>query len=115
MEISFILSADEIFTLMSLFPDHSEGGRRFAAEALQGASPCDLSELPVKKLAKLVGGELEIEPAVRMAIDAIARADSASMSEDVWDIRSPWVFLRCEKYLYKEGYWKITPVEEEEE
>ena len=113
MDVSFLLSSDEIFTLMSLFPGHTEGGERFAAEALIGARTCDLSSLAEKKLARLINGNLELEPVVRMVGNAIAQAENTSNQEDVWEISSPWVSLRCEKYLYKEGYWKITPVEEE--
>jgi len=109
MEISFILSTDEIYTLMSLFPDHTDDGRRFAAEALSGATPCDLSSLVDKKLAKPVSDKLEVAPVIRMLIDAIARADIAEIHDDVWSITSPWVSLRCEKYPYQEGFWKITP------
>ena len=112
MDISFILSTDEIFTLMSLFPDQTEHGKRFTAEALQGAKICDLSSLAEKKLARLINGNLELAPAVRMVGNAIAQADSASINDDAWDISSPWISLKCEKYPYKEGFWKITPVEE---
>ena len=112
MDISFIMSSDEIFTLMSLFPDQTEHGKRFAAEALTGAKPCDLSSLAEKNLAKLINGNLELAPAVRMVGNALAQADSASIHDDAWDISSPWVALRCEMYPYQERHWRITPVEE---
>ena len=114
MDISFILTSDEIFTLMSLLPDRTEGGERFAAEALPDAKQCDLSSLADKKLAKLTNGELELAPVIRMMADAIARADSVEAKGDIWNIDSPWVSLRCEKYLYQDGCWKITPLGEEE-
>ena len=115
MDIAFILSADEIITLLSQFPDHTEAGERFISNALPNALFCDLSSLAEKNLAALTDGKLELAPALRMAIDAIARAESADNNDGVWDIRSLWVFLRCEEYSYNEGYWKITPVNNEEE
>ena len=114
MDVSFILATDEIFTLMSLLPGHTEDGKRFTSEALHNAKACDLSGLAAKKLAKATNGKLELAPGIRMIIDGIARADSAVKHGAIWEIRSPWVFLRCEKYPYQEDCWKITPVEDNE-
>ena len=115
MDIAFILSADEITTLLSHFPDHTRAGERFINDALPNAGLCDLSSLAGKNLATLTDGKLELAPVLRMAADAIARADSAVNNDGVWDIRSPWICLRCEEYPYNDGYWKITPVNNEEE
>lgn len=109
METSFILSDDEIFTLMSLAANRTEPGARFAREALPYAGMCDLSGLVEKKLARLVEGKLEIEPVIDMLADAIAQATAAERRDDAWQITSPWIALRCEKYIYKEAHWKITP------
>ena len=111
MDVSFILSGDEIFTLMGLFSGHTEVGERFAAGALVGAEICDLSSLVEKKLAKRVGDSLEIEPVVRMVADAMARADSATNKDDKWEIDSPWISLQCEQYPYQANHWKITPLQ----
>ena len=113
MDISFILSTDEVFTLISMIDDKTEAGELFSSEALPGAGYCDLSGLVDKKLARVAGDELELAPVLRMLADAIARASSIERSGEAWSIRSPWVSLRCEEYPYREGHLKITPVKEE--
>ena len=78
MDISILLSKNELFTLISLEQNHSEAGRRFAEAALAGAERCDLSGLAERKLAKRVGADgLELAPVVRMIADALAHADEA--------------------------------------
>jgi len=114
MDVSFLFTDDELYTLISLAPGSSEAGRRFMAEALPGAAACDLSGLVGKNLARRVGNELALTPVVRMMSDAIARADSADLRGEKWEIRSPWVSLLCENYAYKKGTWKITPIKEAE-
>ena len=113
MDISFILSSDEILTLISLMPGQTEAGAIFVESALRGASPCDLSGMVDKKLARMAGEELVLTPAARMVVDAIARADGAEYSDGAWSIRSPWISLRCENYPFLEGHWKLTPLKEE--
>lgn len=112
MDVSFLLSYDELFTLMTLSPEVSAAGRRFTESALPGAEMCDLTGLVEKKLARWVGSELEIASVVRMASDAIAQADSLVEQESSWVVYSPWVTLICSQYLYRENHIKITPVEE---
>ena len=102
MDVSFILSTDEFFTLLSLYPEHSEAGRRFADDALQDAALCDLSGLTEKNLARSAGGEMELAPVIGMVADSIAHADSAEEYNGVWNISAPDIMLRCEKYAYRE-------------
>ena len=109
MDVSFILSADELFTLLSLYPEQSKAGRSFADAALQDAALCDLSGLTEKNLARLAGGELDLAPVIGMVADAIAHADSAEERDGVWNVSAPDIILRCEKYAYREETWKITP------
>jgi len=111
MDISFILSFDELFTLISLIPGRTEAGARFVETALSGALLCDLNGLVEKKLATRAGSELEIALVVRMLSDAISRADSAEVRDGVWEIHSPWVSLRCEAYPYQDKQYLITPLE----
>ena len=111
MEVSFILSAEEFFTLTSLVSDVTEAGERFRNEALCGAEICDLSGLIEKNMARQVDDELVLEPVLRMISSAVLEADSAEVNDGIWSIRSQWVELRCEKYLYHENHWKITPVQ----
>jgi len=112
MDVSFILSSDELYTLISLMPVRTEAGARFVKEALSGARLCDLSGLLEKKLARQVGGELELAAVVRMLSDAISRADSALNHDGVWEIITPWVSIRCEDYPYQDSHFKITPLED---
>jgi len=113
MDISFLLSSDELLTLMSLAHGRSEAGQRFADEALSGAQPCDLSGLVDKKLARIFRGELDIAPVVRMVADSLSLADTAAPQEDGgWMVRARWASLYCEPYPYQNRYWKITPVKE---
>jgi len=111
MDVSFILSSDEIFTLMSLMPGKTDAGRQFAEGALVGAVFCDLSGLVEKRLARMVGDELEIVPVLRMLVDSLARADSAELRGEAWVMCSPWVTVQCSPYPYRDGDWKITPVQ----
>jgi len=112
MDVSFILSSDELYTLIYLAPEVSAAGRRFSDEALEGAEICDLSGLVEKNLAHRVGDELDLEPVLRMVAGAVSNADSAEFHGNVWSIRSPWVSLLCERYAYHENSWKITPLKE---
>ena len=110
MEISFILSADEIFTLISMMLNRTKSGTEFLENALRGAKLCDLSGLINKKLAHIDGDELELEPVIRMVIDSISNADIAEDHGNYWEIHSAWINLHCEIYPFKADYWKITPV-----
>jgi hypothetical protein len=110
MEVSFILSANEIFTLISQTPEHTESGERFIREALAGAQSCDLTSLVKKKLAHITDNELELEPVLYMLITALSHADNAENCVSHWEIQSPWVSLRCESYPFKAGYWRLSPV-----
>jgi hypothetical protein len=112
MDVSFILSADEIYTLMSYANNPSEAGRKFADAVLSEAKLCDLNGLVEKQLAKHIAGELDLAPVIRMVADALACADRSELHGDVWNIQSSWVSLRCEKYPYKEKHYKITPLKE---
>jgi len=111
MDVSYILSADELFTMLSLIPDRSEAGYRVCDEVLSGAYICDLSELVEKRMARRIGNELEIEPVIHMLSNAIAKADYAENVDGIWNIRSPWVSLLCERYPYRKNNWKLTPVD----
>jgi len=112
MDVSFILSSDELYTLIFLATETSEAGQKFSDEALAGAEICDLSGLVEKNLARRVEDELDLEPVLRMVANAISNADSADLRGEVWDISSPWVSLLCERYAYHENHWKITPLKE---
>jgi len=112
MDVSFILSADEIFTMISLMPDRTEVGKEFIEKVLSGAEICDLSGLPEKKLARIDGDELKLAPVIHMMIDAISNAGKVEEHENHWLISSDWVTLRCENYPYKENHWKLTPLKE---
>ena len=114
MEVSFLLSADELFTLMSIISEKSEAGQYFIDSTLEGAELCDLSTLTEKNLARYIEDELEIEPVLNMMTDALTHAESAELKDDVWTIRSPYITLKCQKYPFHEGHWKITPVKERE-
>jgi len=110
MDVSFILSADELYTLISLIPDMTISGKHFCDEALAGAEICDLSGLIHKNMAKQVEDELELEPVLRMISSAVSKATSAEHHDGIWSIRSEWIDLRCEKYPYHDNHWKVTPV-----
>jgi len=110
MEVSFILSSDELYTLILLSGEMTEAGQQFCDKTLHDAQANDLSGLIEKNLAKKVEDELELEPVLRMISSAISQADNTELNNGVWSIRSPWVDLRCEKYQFNENHWKITPV-----
>ena len=113
MDVSYIFSADELFTLMSLVSKHSEAGRAFGAGELADAVSCDLSGLVKKKMAKhCADGEMELSPVIRMLTDALASADSIDRQEDGWLVRAPWVTLRCAVYPYRDDHYIITPMKE---
>ena len=110
MDVSFILSADELFTLISMMNGQTEAGKEFIEKALADAEICDLTGLKEKKLAHIEGDELELAPVMQMMIDTISNASNAENHGDYWEIESAWVTLRCEGYPFKEGYWKISPI-----
>jgi hypothetical protein len=110
MEVSFILKADELFTLMSLVPERTKAGQKLYDEAVSGFSICDLSGLVEKNLARFVEDELVLDPVLSMISSALSTADSARLYDEVWDIKSKWINLQLEKYKYNEEHWKITPL-----
>jgi len=110
MEVSFILSTDEIFTLISSMETQTEAGKEFVNKALPGARVCDLSGLAEKKLAVIKEDEIELVPVMRMIIDAIANAETVKCQDNYWEICSEWVILRCENYPYKEDHWELSPI-----
>jgi len=114
VDVSFILSSDELYTLISLAPQLSNAGQQFYTDALSGAIICDLSGLVEKKLAHRIEDEIDVEPVLKMISDAISKADSIETENGVWKIKSPWVALVCERYIYHENHWRITPVKDKE-
>ena len=112
MEISFILTCDELFTLTSVTSGFSEAGKLFLQEALPDAELCDLSGLVLKKMARYVGEDMELSPVIRMISDAIAKADSATQDAGGWLIQSQWITLRLEKYAFQENCFKIVPLKD---
>jgi len=114
MDVSFILSSNELYTLISLASDTTKASQQFCEDALSGAEICDLSGLIEKGLAREFGDGLELEPVLRMIAGALSKADRATYHEAAWDIRSQWVNLLCEKYPFNENHWKITPVNSKE-
>jgi len=111
MEVSFILSKDELLTLIVSMPELSEAGEKFVEKALFDAEINDLSGLFEKNMAKQSGDEIELEPIVQMIVDSIATADSCELNDDTWIINSPWLLLECTKNPYLDNSWKITPIE----
>jgi len=112
MEVSFIISSDELYTLLSLTSELSVSGQNFYNEALTNASICNLSGLIEKELAHYVNNELEIEPVIKMIVSAISQADNIDKHSEVWCIHSRWITLFCERYEYHENHWRITPIKE---
>jgi len=114
MDISFILSTDEIFTLMSIARMRSAEGEAFITEALADAEICDLSGLVEKKFARYTNGELSIDPIVRMIADSLAMAESIAIREESWFVNAPWVSLIIQVCEYRKDHWKITPIQKGE-
>ena len=111
MDISFILSKNELFTLISMMPGRTDAGARFIELALSGAVLCDLNGLKEKKLARIVNDKPEPVSVIRMIADSVSRADSAQLQDGAWKISSPWALLRCEACPYQEGHIRITVIE----
>jgi len=109
MDVSFILSTDELFTLISQMSNQTQAGKAFVDKALAGAQISDLSMLPEKNLARVDGEELTLAPVVQMLIDAISNASRAEYNGKHWEIDSGWVILQCERYPFIEEHWKLTP------
>ena len=112
MEVSFILTTDELFTLITEMKGKTEAGKEFEKKALSGAVLCDLAGLAEKKLACIKEDEIELVPVMRMIIDAISNAEKIECHGSYWEVCSAWVTLRCEKYLHNENHWKISPIKE---
>ncbi|MCL2820285.1 MAG: hypothetical protein FWD38_05580 [Oscillospiraceae bacterium] len=110
MDISFIFTADEIFTLASMINNHSPAGKEFIGNALTDAQICDLSSLAEKEHAQINGDKLELEPVIRMVFDTVTKAVRVVNVDDYWMIYSNRLTLKCEKYRFKENSWKISPI-----
>ena len=111
MDVSYILSGDELFTLMSLVSNHTDAGKLFLAEVLSDAECCDLEGLAQKKMAKYCpDGQMELAPVIRMLSESLACADKAEQQENGWLVSSPWVNVSCEVYPHKEKHFKLTPI-----
>jgi len=111
MDVSFILSQNELYTLLSAEPKRTEAGAVFLETALSGAERCDLSGLVERKLARRVSSGPEPAPVIAMLSCAISQADSAEESGGIWEISSQWLSIRCEAYPYQEEHLKITLLE----
>jgi len=114
MDVSFILSDDELYTLLYLAPEKTEAGQRFIDEALSGAEICDLTGLTEKNLARIIEDEIELESVLRLVTGAISKATEVKKQGEAWFIGSPWVNLLCEDYRYNDKHRKITPVKNKE-
>ena len=113
MDVSYIFSADELFTLISLIPDRSDAGQRFCEDALADAALCSLDGLGAKKMAKQhPGNQLELAPVIRMITETLAKAESLERIKNGWLLRSPWITVSCEAYPHLERHYLITPLEE---
>lgn len=113
MEVSYIISEDELFTLISMTSNHTDAGRLFCAEVLSEAKVCDLDGLVDKNIAvKRANNQVELTPVFNMFIDSLAQADSIQNVGNSWIIQSPWITLRCEAYPFIEKHIKITPMKE---
>jgi len=112
MEVSYILSSDELYTIIIHDQDFSDAGRKFCNEALNNATICDLTGLIEKKLAQQREDELELEPVLKMISIAISKANSAEQQNNIWIVTSPWITLLLKQYKHQENHWKITPVKE---
>jgi hypothetical protein len=113
MTVSFILSIDEIYTLMSLVPEHTDAGSRLLAEVFAGGKTDGLTELIDKKLAHNINGTLELTPALRMIAFTLARPEELIAKQGFYLVRSAWIKLKLEKYTYKDGHYRITPLKEQ--
>jgi len=110
MDVSFILSSDEIYTLVSQMRTQSETGKDFIEKALANAVENDLSGLIKKNLARIEGDELILAPVIHMMIDSISNAKHAELNDGCWEIESDWITFKCEDYPYMEAHWKLTPI-----
>ena len=110
MEVSFLMSCDEVFTIISLMPNRTPPGERFIRVALAGAKECGLQNFVGKNMARLTDDGYVLDPVIKMIADAMARPDSATFEDEVWLIKSPWISLTCEKCSTRVGHLKITPV-----
>lgn len=115
MDVSFILSDDELFTLLSVSEEKSEAGQIFLEKALDGAKLCDLKGLVEKNLARFIDDELELESVIGMIVEVISKSESAELRDECWYIRSDPVDVLCENYQYNEGHRKVTPVRKKED
>ena len=118
-EVSFILSRDELYTLVLLSGEPSEAGRDFVAGVLAGAVQNDLLGLVEKKMAHEQNGKILLEPVVRMLGAAVCKADKVDVAESkgkkskndgIYTIYSPWLKLRCERYARIADCIKLTPL-----
>ena len=110
MDVSFILSTDELFTLISQMNNQTQAGKAFAEKALAGAQESDLTILAEKNLARIDGEELILAPVVQMMVDTISNANRTEYNGKHWEINSDWVTLQCEIYPFIERHWKLTPI-----
>jgi len=110
MDVSFILSTDELYTLISQMNTQTQAGKAFVEKALAGAQSNDLSMLAGKNLAGVDGEELTLAPVLQMLVDAISNAGRAEYNGRYWEIDSDWVTLQCESYPFIDRHWKLTPV-----
>ena len=120
LEVSFMLSRDELYTLVLLSGEPTEAGKYFISEALAGASPDDLSGLIEKKMAHGHGEKIVVEPVIRMLGASICKAEKIDFinlgneSGGTYVVCSPWIKIRCEPYPRIENCLKLTPEKPDE-
>ena len=110
MDISYIFSADELFTLVSAMFNNPEG-ENSVPEFLKDAKACDLDRLVKKGMAKTFSnGEIELTPIVNMLIDALAFPDNIQEINTGFIFESNWIKVKCETYPFNENHYKLTPI-----
>lgn len=113
IEISFIMSRDELYTLILLNGEPSEWGKNFVETELGGAQKNNLLNLADKRMASFRDGKLFIEPVIRMMGAAICKTYKTEKMDGVYIIYSQWINIRYEIYSQIEGYVRLTPIKPE--
>ncbi len=109
LEIAFIISKNELFTLLQNTSQLSDSGIAFVKQVLNRSQIDDLNGLVEKKLAYIREGEVWIQPVIRMLVAGIARANGFESIDNGWRFDSLGMYIECLNYEHHPDHIKLIP------
>jgi hypothetical protein len=113
LDVSYILSFDELLTLLTLAKTQTNECRHFADSVLTDAKLIPLNGLITKGLATRIDGKIRIDTVLRMLIDTIATAETIEERKECWHLKGEHINVNIALYPHIARHIKIIPIQKE--